>query len=65
MLSIDIECQYCHNFVNSDDFNSETDECNECHDAGTAHDGCRCERCFDRMVQRADALMDAWKDGSY
>jgi hypothetical protein len=56
-----VDCQHCGESVERDEYNSETDECNYCHDAGDPWE-CRCERCTDRLAGAADALYDRMRE---
>lgn len=49
-----IECPICNALVYSADFNSDTNECDDCHDAGQDPMDCRCDRCVDNAVGKAD-----------
>jgi hypothetical protein len=55
---VGIKCQHCGETVDPAEYNGDTEECNECHDAGSAMDDCRCERCFDKAVSAADFMGD-------
>lgn len=50
-----VHCKACETSVPPDEYNGDTDECQECHDnAGYALDECGCTRCFDNAVSQAD-----------
>jgi hypothetical protein len=57
-----VHCRVCEQDVERDEFNSSTDECNYCHDAGDPGE-CGCERCIDKLSAAADALYDRMREG--
>lgn len=51
----DVQCDACGETVDADEYHADTDQCIECHDgSGLAIDECGCERCWDRVISRAD-----------
>ena len=58
-----IICPCCSMEYSADEYNSEADECLECHAGYEEPMECRCEQCNNRLVAIADRIYDHWRDG--
>lgn len=51
-------CECCDKTVDASDWCGVFDDCNECHDEFAPNDGCRCERCTENAIGRAETYFE-------